>query len=333
MKTKLSFLFLAATFIAYSQTPISSFNSADLSEYVIVTATLDHSASGAGVTWNFNSLSITGNSTTDTHSVPTAGELSAYPGSTSVLTVTELPSATSSKVFTKDVASTVSITGATGDSFDLNYVTDNALIGTFPLSFGYSNSDAVAGNFSGVASGTFTGTILTDVDAHGILNMNDVGSGTFSSNVTRLKTVQNLNLLISGFISGTVTQTSYNYYDTNGDLVLRTTDINISIPALGISENTSLIESMIVFPLKVNRNELLSNKLIISPNPASDFLNINFKIEENINSIRISDLTGKVILKTNESNTSINIGHLQTGFYFVTVSTENGITTRKFIKK
>lgn len=333
MKTKLSFFFFIITFISYSQTPISNFNSALGSEYAVVTATIDQSAAGAGLTWTYNTLVATGNTTADSYAAPTAGELTTYPGSTSVQTVTESPSTNQNKLFTSNVASTVSMTGATGDTFDLNYATDNALIGAFPLNYGYSNSDAVAGTFSGTASGTFTGTITIDVDAYGTLNMNDVGSGAFSGNVTRLKTVQNLNLVIAGIFPGTAIQTSYNYYDTNGDLVFRTTDVTINIPIAGINESTTLKESMIVFPLDVNRNELISNDLIISPNPASNYLNINLRNGTSIKSIQITDLTGKTILKTDDNNTSLDIGHLQTGFYFATVATENGTTTRKFIKK
>lgn len=331
MKTKLLLFFLTITLVNYSQTPISDFSSADLSEYAVVTATIDQSATGAGLTWTFTSLSTTGNTTADTHALPTAGELTTYPGSTSVLTVTETPSTDQNKVFTENVTSTVSITGATGDAFSLNYVTNNALIGTFPLNYGYSNSDAVAGTFSGTASGTFTGTITADVDAYGTLNMNDVGSGTFSGNITRLKTVQNL-ILSAGFLGviGNVEQTSYNYYANNGDLVFRTSDIVVT----GLVNQTiSLKESLLTSVLNINRNELALNMLLISPNPASDFLNIRFENQEEINAIQITDLTGKTILKVNGSNTSINISHLQTGFYFATVATENGTTTRKFIKK
>jgi len=333
MKTKLSFLLFLISLIGYSQTPISDFNSADLSEYAVVTATIDQSATGAGLTWTYTSLSPTGSTTADVPGIPTAGELTTYPGSTSVLTITESPSTNQNNVFTKNVASTVSITGATGDAFSLNYVTDNALIGTFPLSYEYSNSDAVAGTFSGTASGTFTGTITADVDAHGTLIMNDVGAGVFSGNITRLKTVQNLNLVISGIFPGTAIQTSYNYYANNGDLVFRATDITISIPIAGINENTSLKESLLTSVLTVNRNEIAINDLIISPNPASNFLNINLRNGTSIKSIQITDLTGKTILKTDGNNTSLNIGHLQTGFYFATVATKNGTTTRKFIKK
>ena len=336
MKTKLSFLLFSITFIIYSQTPISSFDSAPQSIYEIVTATLNQTTSGANVTWNFNTLVASGSTNTDTYATPTAGELTTYPGTTQVLTITKSPAATSTNVFSKNISNTVSMTGVAGTSFSLNYITDNALIGTFPLNYGYSNTDTVAGTFSGAYTGTFTGTIIVSVDAYGTLNMNDVGGGVFSGNITRLKTVQNLNILVStllGSAPGTVTQTSYNYYTNNGDLVLRTSDTNISVPALAVNQNSSSIESLIISTLSINKNDFISDEIILSPNPANDLLNIHLKNDTYIKSIQINDLTGKKVLMTNGNNLSINVGQLQTGFYFVTVTTENGIATRKFIKK
>ncbi|MFK5879237.1 MAG: hypothetical protein QM478_07040 [Flavobacteriaceae bacterium] len=141
MKIKALLLCIAIGGTCYSQT-INNFNSADLSVFAVVTTTLDHSASGSNTTWAFNNLVATGNTNSDVHSVPTAGEIGTYPGTTLALTITELPSMATTKVFTKNITNQISITGAEGTDFSLNYLTDNALIGTFPLSVGYLNIDS-----------------------------------------------------------------------------------------------------------------------------------------------------------------------------------------------
>lgn len=70
----------------------------------------------------------------------------------------------------------------------------------------------------------------------------------------------------------------------------------------------------------------------ISPNPASDVLNIVSK--ENIAEISIFDGSGKVVLTDNSSRGQVGIQHLSSGLYFVSVKYQNGTTaTSRFIKK
>ena len=103
-------------------------------------------------------------------------------------------------MYTKNTANTISITGISADDLIVNFVTNNATLGLFPMSFGYSNSDTVAGNYTYTTySGTFTGTLVTTVDAHGTLNLNNTSGGFYTGNITRLKTVLNLSLNYSFF--------------------------------------------------------------------------------------------------------------------------------------
>ncbi len=348
MKTKLLFLCLSITFINYAQSPINEFTSADFSEYAIVTSTIDQSATGAGLTWNFTSLTDTGSTNDDTIVAPTAGELATYPGTTDVFTITTSPSASTSQIFIKDDAGEISLTGLAQGDILLNYNTDNALIGTFPLTYGYSNSDAVSGTYdypsspTPIDNRTFTGTIDTTVDAHGTLNMNDVGAGATSSNVTRLKTIQNLN--ISGTIiinpifppvpiSGTVIITTHNYYKSDGDLVFRTIETNISVPAAGINDNDIIIESLIDSVLDIEDQNSISYDLNISPNPVENELQINLLNNQVILSIQIFDIQGREVLSQNGNSPSIAVDKLNTGVYYASIMTENGKTTQKFIKK
>ena len=159
MKKTLLFTILLATQLMVAQSPISDFFSVPNSTYAIVEDdALDESAAGADVTWDFTNLTAIGTNT-DTYTTPTSGELVTYPGTTEVLTITTLGGG-DNKIFAKDITGAFSLTGAGGGGVDLNYDTDNAIIGTFPLSYGDSSSDAVAGSFTGQGiTGTFTGTI------------------------------------------------------------------------------------------------------------------------------------------------------------------------------
>jgi len=83
-------------------------------------------------------------------------------------------------------------------------------------------------------------------------------------------------------------------------------------------------------------NENIKNKLQVSvyPNPANDNLFVELDSKTKNAQITISDLSGKLIINTKLSNqNNVDISGLQLGMYMLTVSTENGSETVKFIKQ
>ncbi len=83
-------------------------------------------------------------------------------------------------------------------------------------------------------------------------------------------------------------------------------------------------------------NEAIKNKLQVSvyPNPATENLFVELDSKIKTVQINISDLSGKSIINTKLSNqNNIDISGLQLGMYMLTVSTENGSETVKFIKQ
>ncbi|WP_293896357.1 FG-GAP-like repeat-containing protein [Flavobacterium sp.] len=74
----------------------------------------------------------------------------------------------------------------------------------------------------------------------------------------------------------------------------------------------------------------------VYPNPAKNAVNIQLKDNLNVTlkSALIYDLTGKIVLQTNELNQPINVEKLATGTYIISLSdTENKSYTQKFIKE
>ncbi|GGG57228.1 T9SS type A sorting domain-containing protein [Bizionia arctica] len=337
MKTKLPFLLLLLSLVSFGQTPISTYYSLNGSTYAVVSSssTIDQTTTGAGLTWNFNTFTQT-DTDLDTYTTPTGPELTTFPGTTNVLTVTNSSSG-ENKIFSADVNGTTSLTGATRDDIILNYSTNNALIGTFPMSYSATNSDAVAGTFIYTTyNGTFTGTINTEVDAYGTLNMNDLGEGAYSGSVTRLKTVQNLSMTALGFSNiGTVTQTAYNYYDNiTNELVFRSLELNVVVPILSINESVTLMESILpLSTLNINQNDIVALVLSIIPNPVADVLNIHLSQNESIRSITLTDIKGRQVLSVNENLNSISVSRLQAGMYIANITTDKGVYTKKFLKK
>lgn len=333
MNLKLLFLLVFFSTLSSAQVPINSYftTSTDSSVYDMVTSSvpIEQTASGANLVWNFNQFTKVGESI-DYISTPTASEITNYPKST-----IKVGNATSQIYYSK-TTNALSITALKNNDLELNYITNNATIGNFPLNYGYSNTDTTAGTFIyGMYLGTFTGTITTSFDSYGILNMNNNGNGPFNNAASRLKTVQNISLNY-GILSnvGTAIQTTYNYYDATNDsnnLVFRNTTLNVSVPILGINQNITQIERFNTMLLGTNDNTLQSSSLQIIPNPVGDILDFTTNLK--INSINISDINGRAILESNAVKSVINLAHLQRGVYFVTFNTDKGSQVRKMIKK
>lgn len=78
-----------------------------------------------------------------------------------------------------------------------------------------------------------------------------------------------------------------------------------------------------------------SAQFVIFPNPAKNMVTINWNTMTNETAaINITDLSGKVVLTTEVSmnqNSKVDVSNLNTGFYFMTVATENGSRTQKLI--
>jgi len=340
MKTLVySILFVTLTWNAAGQT-INALNSTPMSTYHVINEdlSLDHSGVGENVTWNFDALSISGSSL-DSYASPSSAELSLYPETTSVLTISSTVGSTigTNHIFTKDASGTLSITGIETTALTLNYSTDDAVIGAFPLAYGYANTDAIAGTYAYTTdttySGTFSGTIATSVDAYGTLTTNDLGAGGYSGTVTRLKTVQNFSLTYIMPNAGTATQTAYYYYDNStGELVLRTTTINVIVAALSIDQTTVTIESRVNDGLAVPEYSDTSNMLLISTNPVKEVLRFHSQGKLVVNKVLLSDSFGKEILVV-KGDDAIAVAQLQKGLYIAIFDTNLGIVSRKFIKE
>ena len=236
----------------------------------------------------------------------------------------------------------ISLTGAEQGS-ELTLIFDNnATLGTFPLSFNYSNSDTTSGEFTGEANGsgiagTFSGTFDTDVDAYGTLNLNDFGLGAYSGSVTRLKTDLSISLVVASvFNIGTVDQTNYYYYDdTTGDLVFRTSTNVVDIEFMGnvVNETVVLYEALDQSVLSIDEVNLESNTISIFPNPVKETLNFVLDETTEIENIIISDLNGRQINFESSQSTSINVSSLSSGFYLLQIYSNKGIQSKKFFKQ
>lgn len=78
-------------------------------------------------------------------------------------------------------------------------------------------------------------------------------------------------------------------------------------------------------------NNVAIAKVAVSPNPALDYLQI--KCDKTISGITITDLTGKSVLSVKNYSTSVYVGNLAKGIYFVSIKTNEGNISVKFCKE
>lgn len=328
-------LFSLVTVIAYPQS-ISGYFSAPSSMYAAVEATpsLDHGMGGMDAFWDFTNLVATAATTTDFYKDIALGsaEEIQYP-----LSNYEMSNLTSTGIESNfyflniKALDRVAVTGTESLGLMLQY-DDPGLIGDFPFNFNGTNGiDDIRGDFSfGAFNGTFKGTLTSTVDAYGMLNTNDVGGGPYSGNVTRLKIEQLLELTV-GILSGNVSQTTYHYYDNaSGELVLRTTILDISTP-LG-NESQVTIESLISEKALNTTTSLATIGFKLDENPVEDFL--SFSIDENIliKSLQVFDFGGREVFKLNTIDYNVDVSSLTSGMYVLKLETDKGLFSHKFIK-
>ena len=334
MKTKLLFVCLLTTFLTQAQTPINTFYIDDSDGFAVVSSNtpIDQSASGANLVWNFNQLVSIGDSNYY-NSVPTTTELTTFPNTNKVINrnaVTDFVPSTS-QFFTKDVANVVSITGLLSTGLELNFSTNNATLGAFPMNYGFSNTDTVAGNYNYTTySGTFTGNIVTTVDAYGLFTNNIAGGN--NNPVSRLKTVITISLNYGFFTNiGTITQTTYSYYSTT-NMLFRSTTTAALVPLASIDQTDTTLEVYLA-SLGLESSELETNSIQIVTNPVKNNLELQTNKSTNIEAITIIDANGRIVLTRETTEKSMDLRDLQKGIYFAKVVTNKGVFTKKIIKE
>ena len=334
MKLKL-LLSLLVTSLGYSQNSIPTFESAAGSEFAVVSVPTDQSAAGANATWTFN-VTYDNQNTSDVYST-TDTDIANYSPATAVI-ITNSGSTEINKLFVEKSGTAISITGTESNGVSLVY-TDKGEIGTFPLNFPYSPSnDAISGEFSfNDNNGTFTGDISRSVDAKGTLNVNISGLAgeNYSGGVTRLKIIQDIELYVVPdgfpfpFKVADMVQISYYYYKDNGDLVFRTTRIDISGDIINDSFETA--ESLTTSTLGLGDQTISEVDFSLLPNPVKHELNINVKAE--VESISIVDLSGRQVLNVKTNERKLSVDQLKSGLYIANVTTDKGVFSQKFVKQ
>ena len=99
---------------------------------------------------------------------------------------------------------------------------------------------------------------------------------------------------------------------------------SVSIIATDDSGNQAFCTfNLVVEPAILGVNDVSLDQVTMYPNPARDKVQVNTTIEK----ITIYNMLGQIVLQSDEN--AFNVDGLDTGLYFVIISTENGTATRK----
>jgi hypothetical protein len=80
----------------------------------------------------------------------------------------------------------------------------------------------------------------------------------------------------------------------------------------------------------------LDGSVNLYPNPANEVINVECTINNvQVTNMEVYDVYGKLIntVIVNENPTRINVSNLANGMYFVRVTTEEGMVTKRFVKR
>ena len=104
----------------------------------------------------------------------------------------------------------------------------------------------------------------------------------------------------------------------------------------GLNSDYIGIDTFTVNRPTASADSFFANNFSMYPNPVANELNIVAKNNNTINAINIVDMNGRTVKNSNDAgmnNTSVNVSDLNAGIYFVTIETNEGTGTSKFIKK
>ena len=123
---------------------------------------------------------------------------------------------------------------------------------------------------------------------------------------------------------------------TNGDTNLTNSFYRYNQTTQQIQQYDTLSQSWGEIISSIDESEfIVSSELEIYPNPASDYLNLRLRTEEEINAIKIYNQNGQLIKQiVSPKDASLNISDLNSGSYYVRIDTEdNKYFCNRFVKQ
>lgn len=294
---------------------------------------MPNNVTGSSAVWNVTGVSTNTNLATITYTTT-----SAVPSAVNFVgsTLVQISSAQDT-TFWKSGSNNFELVGLSNTQFYLNY-SDPGVVAQYPINYNSTFNDAIAGDLIAQGqSGTFTGTVTTIADGSGSLNINSLAPYT---NCLRVKTTQNIDFTIAGFVPGTIEQIVYNYYHSSNKFPLLTIQYtHVVVSAFSVDQIISSVDLNDAVILGVN--EASKNNVIFSayPNPTTDNVNLHFVTTKTENyHVEVVNTLGQTVksvdfnnLQPGMYNENIDLNGLTKGIYFVKVKGINAEGVQKIM--
>ena len=142
----------------------------------------------------------------------------------------------------------------------------------------------------------------------------------------------NVQYSAQGGTLSSATATTNSYTITN---LTPETTYQIQVQAVCEEDNMSEWSQAITATTLVGINSYLENNVTLYPNPAKEFVDVRIDGDINVIGMEVYDVYGKLINTINvvDNMTHINVSGMANGMYFVRVTTEQGMVTKRFVKK
>ena len=293
---------------------------------VATTATISPGNSGANQTWNLSA--ITGSSASTTVVAPSSTTNgSSFPNAT-VCYSSSLPT------YYKTSSTAYQYCGVVNSGGVIQSFSNLEDFLRFPFTYTNSYTDAFAMSY--LSNGYMmyrTGTITVTADGWGTLT---TPNGTFS-NILRVHLTENYqdSTNFSGVPFVTSVSTDQYFWYKEGTHASLAAIVSATVQGI-----TTTVSSYITNPVGINEMSRVVADYSISPNPASDKINLSFVLDENKNvEMKIFNSLGEVVkiinneyLVQGQNITQVDVSTLPNGVYFSQIISENNIPeTRRFV--
>jgi hypothetical protein len=300
-------------------------------------------STGTNQLWNFSAYS---KSTASNAEVAVSFSNAAAVSSSSAFAGCNLVEVYGSGVtnsYYKTTASQYEFLGQAGGNSTINF-TNSAIIAVWPIAYGYTNSDPIAGT---VTAGTIS------VNASGNVTVSASGSGSLTlpggntlSNVLQVRAVQRLTGVVTVSmipITVTITITNFQYYHGSEKFpIVNVSYQKISLPALFSTlapPQTVALTINAKAPVSIKENTLNAADFVVYPNPATDVVYLQLKDvafgngEASLYNALGECIQNKTFNGTPSKDESISLNSLASGIYYLKLKTDKGVISKKIIKE
>ncbi len=132
------------------------------------------------------------------------------------------------------------------------------------------------------------------------------------------KTWTQYSYTVSGLSGLTPVKFAFRYYVTDGGPSGANSDI-IGIDTFSVDRTLST-------------DSFFKSNFSVYPNPVNDMVSISNLNNAEITKVLITDINGRVVKEVNSNVSSVSVGDLNAGIYFLKINTAEGIGTSKFVK-